>query len=198
MSVIVGIIHEGVVYIGTDSQVTKGGTKKSNNHPNNRKIWHPDGRDQLLIGSAGLLKGINAIKSINGLIDQATLSQESLNYNYVVKNVARRIMDTMEEIKLIESKDYNPKMLNEFLFAYKNELFMIGSDGSVLQIDDFSAIGSGSVEAIGSLLSTINEDPKTRIIKAIEAAIQNDIYVGYPIIIMNTNNQNNDIIQEKE
>ena len=50
-------------------------------------------------------------------------------------------MDTMEEIKLIESKDYNPKMLNEFLFAYKNELFMIGSDGSVLQIDDFSAIG---------------------------------------------------------
>ncbi len=198
MSVIVGIIHEGVVYLGSDSQYTKGGTKKSNNHPNNRKIWHPDGRDQLLIGSAGLLKGINAIKSINGLIDQATLSQESLNYNYVVKNVARRIMDTMEEIKLIESKDYNPKMLNEFLFAYKNELFMIGSDGSVLQIDDFSAIGSGSVEAIGSLLSTVNDDPKTRIIKAIEAAIQNDIYVGYPIIIMNTNNQNNDIIQEKE
>lgn len=198
MSVIVGIIHDGVVYIGSDSQMTKGGTKKSYNHPNNRKIWHPDGREHLLMGSAGLLKGINVIKSINGLIDQRTLSEITLNYNYVVKNVARRIMDSMEEVKLIDSKDYNPKMLNEFLFANNDELYMIGTDGSVLQIDDFSAIGSGAIEAIGSLLSTEKDEPKTRIIRAIEAAIQNDIYVGYPIVIMNTKDQHVDIIQEKE
>lgn len=198
MSVIVGIVHEGVVYIGSDSQVTKGGTKKNHLHPNNRKVWHPDGRDHMLMGSAGLLKGINIIKSINGLIDQATLSEGRLNYNYVVKYVAKKIMDNMEEAKLIESKDYNPKMLNEFLFANKNELFMIGIDGSVLQIDDFTAIGSGSTEAMGSLLSTENEEPRPRIIKAIEAAIQNDIYVGYPIVIMNTKDQTIDIIQKKE
>lgn len=198
MSVIVGIIHDGVVYIGSDSQMTKGGTKKGYNHPNNRKIWHPDGREHLLMGSAGLLKGINVIKSINGLIDQRTLSEKTLNYNYVVKNVARRIMDSMEEVKLIDSKDYNPKMLNEFLFANNDELYMIGTDGSVLQIDDFSAIGSGAIEAIGSLLSTEKDEPKTRIIKAIEAAIQNDIYVGYPIVIMSTKDQHVDIIQEKE
>lgn len=198
MSVIVGIINEGVVYIGSDSQMTKGGTKKNHLHPNNRKVWHPDGRDHLLMGSAGLLKGINVITSINGLIDQATLSENTLNYNYVVKNVAKKIMDHMEDVKLIESKDYNPKMLNEFLFANKHELFMIGTDGSVLQIDDFTAIGSGAIEAIGSLLSTESEEPRTRIIKAIEAAIQNDLYVGYPIVIMNTKDLNVDIIQDKE
>ena len=198
MSVIVGIVHEGVVYIGSDSQVTKGGTKKNYLHANNRKVWHPDGRDHLLMGSAGLLKGINVVKSINGLIDQATLSEGTLNYNYVVKNVSKKIMDHMEEVKLIESKDYNPKMLNEFLFANKDELFMIGTDGSVLQIDDFTAIGSGAIEAIGSLLSTEKEEPRTRIIKAIEAAIQNDIYVGYPIVIMSTKDQHVDSIQDKE
>ena len=198
MSVIVGIVHEGVVYIGSDSQVTKGGTKKNYLHANNRKVWHPDGRDHLLMGSAGLLKGINVVKSINGLIDQATLSEGTLNYNYVVKNVSKKIMDHMEEVKLIESKDYNPKMLNEFLFANKDELFMIGTDGAVLQIDDFTAIGSGAIEAIGSLLSTEKEEPRTRIIKAIEAAIQNDIYVGYPIVIMSTKDQHVDSIQDKE
>ena len=198
MSVIVGIIHEGVVYLGSDSQVTKGGTKKSYNHPNNRKIWHPDDRQNLLIGSSGSLKGINVVKSINGLIDQRTLSENRLDFNYVVKNVARKIMDNMEEVKLIDSKDFNPKMLNEFLFGNNDELYMIGSDGSILQIDDFAAIGSGAIEAVGSLLSTEKEEPKTRIIKAIEAAIQNDIYVGYPIVIMSTKDQHIDIIQEKE
>ncbi|MBU1142082.1 MAG: hypothetical protein KKH92_00390 [Firmicutes bacterium] len=198
MSVIVGIIHKGVVYIGSDSQLTKGGTKKNYNHPNNRKIWHPDGREHLLMGSSGVLKGINTIKSINGIIDQKTLSENTLNYSFVVRNVARKIMESMEEVKLIDSKDYNPKMLNEFLFANNDELFMIGSDGSVLQIDDFTAIGSGAIESIGSLLSTESEEPRTRIIKAIEAAIQNDIYVGYPIVIMSTKNQSAEIIQGKE
>lgn len=198
MSVIIGIIDDGVVYLGSDSQLTKGGTKKSYNHENNRKIWHPDGIEHLLMGSSGLLKGINVIKSINGVIDQRTLSEKTLNHNYVVKNVSKKIMDSMEEVKLIDSKDYNPKMLNEFLFANNDELYMIGNDGSVLQIDDFTAIGSGAIEAVGSLLSTDKEEPKTRIIKAIEAAIQNDIYVGYPIVIMNTKDQHVDIIQEKE
>jgi ATP-dependent protease HslVU (ClpYQ) peptidase subunit len=197
MSVIVGIIHEGVVYIGADSQITSGGTKKNYRHPNNHKIWHPDGREHLLLGSSGLLKGINTIKSINGLIDQRTLNEKTLNYHYVVKHISKKIMDSMEEVKLIDSKDFKPTMLNDVLFASNDELFLIGIDGSVIQIDDFAAIGSGSIEAIGSLLSSESEAPKTRIIKAIESAISNDIYVGYPIIIMNTKDMNIDIINEK-
>ena len=198
MSVIVGIIHDGVVYLGSDSQITSGGTKKNYHHPNNYKVWHPDGRNHLLMGSSGLFKGINIIKSINGLVDQKTLYDGTLNYQYVVKNVSRKIMDNMEEAKLIDSKDFKPVMVNDFLFANNDEMFMIGIDGSVLQIVDFAAIGSGSIEAVGSLSSTEKEEPKVRIIKAIEAAIQNDIYVGYPIIMMNTKNLDIEVIHEKD
>ena len=198
MSVIVGIIHDGAVYLGSDSQITSGGTKKNYHHPNNYKVWHPDGRNHLLMGSSGLFKGINIIKSINGLIDQKTLYDGTLNYQYVVKNVSKKIMDNMEEAKLIDSKDFKPVMVNDFLFANNDEMFMIGIDGSVLQIEDFAAIGSGSIEAIGSLSSTEKEEPKVRIIKAIEAAIQNDIYVGYPIIMMNTKNLDIEVIHEKD
>lgn len=197
MSVIVGIIDDGVVYLGADSQITSSGTKKSYRHPNNHKIWHPDEREHLLVGSSGVVRGINIIKTIDGLIDYQTLYEGPLNYRYVIKHISKKIMDTMEEAKLTDSKEYKPTMSNEFLFANNGELYLIGKDGSVLQVDDFAAIGSGSIEAIGSLLSTENEEPITRIIKAIEAAIQNDIYVGYPIVIMNTKNQNIDIINEK-
>lgn len=198
MSVIVGIIHDGVVYLGSDSQITSGGTKKNYHHPNNYKVWHPDGRNHLLMGSSGLFKGINIIKSINGLVDQKTLYDGTLNHQYVIKNVSRKIMDNMEEAKLIDSKDFKPVMVNDFLFANNNEMFMIGIDGSVLQIEDFAAIGSGSIEAIGSLSSTEKEEPKVRIIKAIEAAIQNDIYVGYPIIMMNSKNLDIEVIHGKD
>jgi ATP-dependent protease HslVU (ClpYQ) peptidase subunit len=197
MSVIVGIVHEGGVYIGADSQITSGGTKKIYRHQNNYKVWHPDGIKDLLIGSSGLIKGINTIKTINGLIDQKTLFANGLDYEYVIKHLTKKIMDSMEDVKLIDSKDYKPTMPNEFLFANKDELYMISVDGAVIQIDDFGVIGSGTIEATGSLLATENFNPKRRIIKAIEVAIQNDIYVGYPIIIMNTLNDDIDIINKK-
>lgn len=197
MSVVVGIVANGRVYIGSDSQITSGGTKKSHHHPNNRKIWHPDRRVELLMGSVGQYKGINVVKSINGIIDQQTLLENSINYNYVYKHISRKIFEAMEEVKLIDSKDINPKMFNEFLFANNHELYSIGSDGSVIQIEDFVAIGSGSFEATGSLLSTEGEDPAKRVTKAIQAAIDSDIYVGYPIVIMNTENEDIEVGQEK-
>lgn len=197
MSVIVGIIHEGTVYLGSDSQITRGGTKKNHRHPNNLKIWHPDGKENILIGSSGLIKGMNIIKTISGLVDYQTLFEGTLNYQYVIKNISKKIMDTMEEAKLIDSKEYKPVMSNDFLFASNDELYEIGTDGAVIQVDDFTAIGSGSVEAIGSLFSTVKETPRERIIKAIESAISNDIYVGYPIVIMNTKNQNIEVIDKK-
>jgi ATP-dependent protease HslVU (ClpYQ) peptidase subunit len=197
MSVIVGVKEKDVIYIGADSQITKGGSKKSQISPNNRKVWHPDDIDSLLMGSVGLIRGINIIKTINGLIDQKTLSDHQIDYDYVINHVSSKLMEKMEEHKLIESKDFNPKMQNEFLFAYKDSLYLIGSEASVIQIDDYIAIGSGSIEAMGNLSSTEKEDPITRITKAIQAAIENDIYVDYPIIIMNTKDKNVIIIQEK-
>lgn len=63
-------------------------------------------------------------------------------------------------------------------------------------LNDYVAIGSGSSEAIGSLLSTEGEDPKTRIIKAIKASAANDISVDYPIILTDTETTKFDIITE--
>jgi ATP-dependent protease HslVU (ClpYQ) peptidase subunit len=196
MSVIVGIKHQGITYLGTDSQMTKGSVKKHYTHIDNRKIWRPDDVSHLLLGGVGILKGLNEVKHINGLIDPLTLRTDRIDTAYVFQHIIPRIVYRMEEHKLVENKDFNPKMQNEFLFANKGELYHLNYDGSIITIDDYAAIGSGSIEAIGSLLSTEGEDPVIRIKKAIKAAIEHDIYVDYPIFIMNTHDDT--VIQIKQ
>ena len=74
---------------------------------------------------------------------------------------------------------------------------MINSDGCVIEIDDYVAIGSGAQEAIGSLLSTEGQGARRRIVKAIKASAANDIYVDYPIILADTSNTEFEIVTEK-
>ena len=89
-------------------------------------------------------------------------------------------------------------MESKYLFAYRDKLFLINSDGCVLEIDDYVAIGSGEDQAIGSLLSTEGEQPKTRIIKAIKASAASDIYVDYPIVVSDTKNTDFEVITETD
>ena len=70
----------------------------------------------------------------------------------MIKEISKKSWIVWKEEKLIDSKEFKPTMTNNFLFANKGELYLISTDGSVLQVEDFAAIGSGSIEAIGSLL----------------------------------------------
>ena len=67
----------------------------------------------------------------------------------------------------------------------------------MIEIDDYVAIGSGSQEAIGSLLSTEGQNPRKRIVKAIKASAASDIYVDYPIILTDTGEMNFEVVTEK-
>ncbi|BCR35189.1 Ntn hydrolase family protein [Mariniplasma anaerobium] len=198
MSVIVGVVDKGVVYLGADSQITQGGCKNNQYHPNNRKIWHPDEEVSVVMGSAGLVRGINITKNINGLIDAKTLRSQLVDFSYVSQHVVKNIMDQMETHKLLESKDFIPKMQNEYLIGYRDKLYKISVDGAVSEISEYEAIGSGQIEARSSLYTLNQDGPIHRIVKAIESAIGNDIYVSYPIVIINTKNKDVVVIQDEK
>ena len=71
--------------------------------------------------------------------------------------------------------------------------------GSVIEVDDFCAIGSGAPEAMGSLFSTVNvDDPIKRIQDAIKSSATHDIYVDYPIVISSTENTEFKVFYEKD
>ena len=187
MSVVVAIKKDGVVYLGSDSQVTRGGTRTSLTNPNNFKIWKVKGVDNCLMGHVGLLRDACVIRVMENLVREIDVIHDEVNFEYVVTRVVPKIIEELKFYNYLESEGKFKDMESRYLFAFEDKLFVIGFDGSVIEVDDYIAIGSGECESIGSLLTTNNnDDPETRIIKAIKASAAHDIYVDYPIILSNT------------
>ena len=200
MSVVVAIKKDGIIYMGADSQVSRGGTRSTLSNPNNYKIWAMRDVEHCLMGSVGTLRANNIIKVANDLIPEIVDLKSNVNFNFVVKGLVPRMMDELEEYRILcKDKDGIPHMDAEFLLAYHESLFYIDRYGSVIEIDDFCAIGSGASEALGSLLSSTDEkNPVERIKTAIKASAAHDIYVDYPIVISNTEDTEFKVFYEKD
>ena len=107
------------------------------------------------------------------------------------------IRDELKGHEFIEKDKPYSSMDSRFIFAFKDKVFTI-EYGAVIEHDDYVAIGSGECEAIGSLLSSDeNESPKDKIIKAIKSSAAHDIYVDYPIILSDTKYTKFEIIKDK-
>ena len=198
MSVVVAIKSEGKVYIGSDSQVTKGGTRTTLKNPNNYKIWKVDGSDNCLMAHVGNVRDANIVRLMRDVVDDYDEYCGRINYRFVVKYLVPEIIKNLKEAGFLKTSDgYLEFMDSSFLFAYKDQLFSINSDGCVIEVDDYVAIGSGAQEAIGSLLSTEGQKAKNRIVKAIKSSAASDIYVDYPIILTNTESTEFEIVTEK-
>lgn len=187
MSVVVGIKQDNKVYLGADSQVTRGGTRSSLSNPNNFKVWKVNGVDNCLMASVGNLRDACVIRIMYNLISEIDVVKDRINFDYVVSRIVPKIIRELKEYGYLKDKDYFEGFDSRFLFAYDDKLFLISNDSSVIEIDDCVAIGSGESEAIGSLLTSCNEEsPEERIVKAIKASAAHDIYVDYPIVLINT------------
>jgi ATP-dependent protease HslVU (ClpYQ) peptidase subunit len=197
MSVVVAIKHNNKIYIGADSQVTRGGSRTTLKNPNNYKIWKVEDTNNCIMGHVGYLRHANVVRLMRNLVDDYDTYLDRVDYRFVVKYVVPEIIKTLKESHFLKVSDnYVDNMESSFIFAYRDKLFVIGADCSVIEVDDYCAIGSGSLEAIGSLISTEGEDIKSRIVKAIRASAASDIYVDYPIILTDTAKTEFEIITE--
>lgn len=198
MSVVVAIKKDGVVYVGADSQATCGGTKVSLNNPNNYKIWPVRGVPHCLMGAVGDLRDACVIRTLDGIVDRLDALDGIVDYDYVVNVVEPVIREALHAHKFLPDEDPYSALNSVFLFVYEDKIYTI-IGGAVIEHDDYTAIGSGASEAMGSLNSTeFEEDPTVRIIKAIKASVGHDLYVGYPIILGNSAESNKfAIVDEK-
>ena len=197
MSVVVAIKKGGQIYMGCDSQVTSGRTCMTLRNPNNFKIWKVPNTDHCLMGSVGNFRDACVIRTVQDLVPGYDVYKGKVNFDYVVTEIVPAIIERLQEAHYIKKEGFFEGMDSSFLFAFENQLYNIHSDGSVIEIEDYIAIGSGKNEAIGNLLSTEKEDPYVRIIKAIKASATTDIYVDYPIILSSTRDQDFHIITDK-
>ena len=197
MSVVVAIKENGKVYIGADSQVTRGGTRTTLKNENNYKIWRVIGAPNCLMAQVGNLRDANVVRLMPDLVTEYNIYRNHISFDFVVKKVVPDIVDELTNCGYLKDGKNTDFLDSSFLFAYKDQLYMINTDRAVIEIEDYVAIGSGADQAIGSLLSTEGQSPKERIVKAIKSSAASDIYVDYPIILSDTEDGEFEIVTEK-
>jgi hypothetical protein len=75
---------------------------------------------------------------------------------------------------------------NMFLFALGESAWMIWTDLSVTELDDYLAIGSGSDVATGVLFATKEKNPFERIVTCIDAAAETTLFVDDGVDLLAT------------
>lgn len=188
MSVVVGFKQKDKVWLACDKQVTVGDRKTflTNHH---KIIAVPD-RPGVLIGSVGLLRGINLLETNNNYIDELAYYKQGLDYNYMVNVFPILVNDLYTAHGMISDEEHTLNLKNEFLLATSESLFEIGWDGSVQECGNFAAIGSGAELAIGCLANYTKKDYSDKeVLDILRSAI---IASGYNVgcggggVIMNT------------
>ena len=172
MTTIVGVVKNGHVILGADSQVTS--NSRPNMHPKLQKITKNNG---YLIAGSGDSTPCDILQHIFIPPVPAATDRKDL-YKFMITKFVPAMREVLDEngYKL----DGNDKDAGfDMLFAFDGELFEIDSDFSVLlNGDGIYGIGSGSPFAIGALYAGATVE------QALEIAANNDIYTAEPFQIV--------------
>lgn len=179
MTCIVGLKHDGVIYLGGDGIGAGGSSKTTVLVPKVFKV------DDFIIGyttsfrMGQLLQYNFKPPNIEGL---------ELN-RYMVSKFIPAIREAFKAGGFSSEKE-RVESAGEFLVGVKGQLFKVQSDYSVLEsADSYDACGSGEAYALGSLFSTHTttpNQPKYRVNTALAAASYHSSYVGYPFTVVKT------------
>lgn len=182
MSVIIAIKKDDVIYLGTDTRYSDGGNLISLLNENMLKIWKVEGRESCLMGQVGIQREASAIRACKDIIEETA----TIDFAYVVNYVEPRIREVLKEHEFIDVNDPYGTMKSRFILVSNDKMYIIDR-GSVLEYDDFVAIGSSECEAFGSLVSTQNEkNPEKRILEALRVSAMHDVYVGAPFVLIDS------------
>lgn len=196
MSVVVVIKKDKKIYLGADTQATRSGCKYQLNNLNNLKVWKVNHLENCFFGHAGRCRDACAIKGMDNFFKKTKEKKIKINYEFVVNMLMPAILEKLKSHYYVRiENDFLDEMESSFIFVYKDSAWLINSDCSVMEIEDYFALGSGSNEAIGSLITSEKKgNIRTRIVEAVKAASRNDIYVGGKIAFIDSSTNSIKII----
>ena len=186
MSVVVAMKDGDRILVGCDSQITSGYTKSTLR--SQVKIWKPEDDKNIIMGHVGILRDANIVSTTEKWVDELTAVNNSVDFKYVVRNIVPKMFSELRDCGRLKYINSMQSMESEFIFTYKNNAYMIECNGCVREVEDFIAIGSGERLSLGAWNTIKKQDvsAEEKLIYTIKAACENDIYVDYPIVIMNT------------
>jgi 20S proteasome alpha/beta subunit len=161
MTIVIGLIDNGIVYMGSDRAMSDEYSISSPITPKIKK------NGQFLIGYAS-----NVLKKD---VDKYMRTDFILTLKKAIEPYGIDISD-------------DDKAAADFLVGVHGRLFNISTnDWQVNEYDKYTAIGSGNSYAIGSLDTSYTwKDPIKKIKTALESAIKNSPQCDYPIDILHS------------
>jgi len=198
MSVVVAIKDNDRVWVGCDSQVTRSRTTKGTLTNDQNKIWKPSDDKNIVMGLVGSLRDANILSTATDWLDELAVLKNEIDYKYIVRKLVPKIFKELEEFNRVETDKGIKYFCSEVIFAYKNEVYEIEEDGTVVCTDDILATGSGYQSCLGAWRGLKDKDMsiKEKLIECVKASCEDNLYVNYPIVIMNTLNDEVEIIEK--
>lgn len=184
MSLVIAIKDGKRIVLGSDKQTSTAFNKEHSC----TKVWNVPDLDGAIMGGVGMARASQIIQ-FSPVIDKNLLATEGPTLDFMVSSLGPSIMATLEANGIVcdPKEGETCKMLpNSFIFAYKDKAWMIWNDLSVIEIDDYLAIGSGSDVAKGVLFATRDKNPFERIITAIDAAADMTLFVDDGVDLLAT------------
>ncbi len=184
MSIIIGLKHKGSVFLACDALITSGSLKYYAQDNKSLKIRMVSENPLVLIGNSGNGK----YSQTNDLLKEVfSTYDENIHqpYRFIVENVYPAMINLQREHRIKSEKDYPQLLGGSRIIAFANNLFVIDEDddGAISQVGEFSAIGSSSTIALGSLMETRECPPLERIERALMACEEYDTSVSAPFYI---------------
>lgn len=167
MTCIVGVKHDGNVYIGSDSRASN--SFVHSNILGMSKIGIIEGSNQKIIyGISGKQRLTNVVKNKVTLPEKTS----SMNDDNYIFEIVESIRKQAEKYNATITKDNKVDSESNWLLGYKGRLFIVQDDFSYFEwTEEYVTTGSGTYHADGYLYSKQHEDnPKLRIETAIKAA----------------------------
>ena len=188
MSVVIAIKENGVTYMAADTQISFGDSKRHLKSDSLQKVWAVTDTPNCIMGGVGLARDLNLIRyCTTELIPEASVLKNEINVGTIMLNTVPAIFESIRTYtQLVTGCDKDIPINSEFVLAYKDKVFDIAPDGTVEEVEDYIAIGSGADAALGSLKHTADEPVYDRLIKALDAAAESNLYVSEPYVCMDT------------
>lgn len=186
MTCIVGMLDKetNTVYLGGDSLGSNGYHKSVYKQ---RKVFHSKDTKEFIIGLSGTFN-FQALEYEN-LLDELKLSKNEINREYLITRFIPNLKNIVNKYNSNSNSNGINTMEGTLLFGYKDKLFKVQSDYSLLEPEDeYLSIGSGEDFATGSLATTEGMELTTieRIHKALRVASKHGVGIQAPFYIINT------------
>lgn len=177
MTCIVGLVEDGAVWIGSDSQCSMGYVTQVLARPK-------------IVRTATYLLGYSGSVRLSNLLQHALTvppRPEDMEVEAYLSTLFVDALRTLLKETGVASKDKErEESPGLFLVAIAGRLFRISMDYSVIETaQGFDAIGSGNEVALGALYATkdLSVPPERRLMEALEAASHYIFGVGGPLVI---------------